>query len=275
METQKRRTDSESSISGPQTVLITGGSSGIGWELAKLFAADGYQIVIVSLRKEELEYAKEELSRQFGVLVAILQKDLSMPDSARQVYEFVCQQNLHVDILVNNAGFGSFGAFQETSLDHEYKMLLLNCGATMALTKFFYPRMVEKGQGKILNIASTVGLQPTPNMAAYSGSKAFIKYFSLALSDEAKKNGVTVTTVYPYATRTNFDQAANMTGHRLFENPFTQEPDTVAKAAYKAMLKGKLQVFLPRGSWLVFGFLYRFLTQRGKMRLVKWGMRSG
>lgn len=259
----------------PETVLITGGSSGIGFSLAKLFAGDGYRLILVALGEPALDAAAMELRQRSDAEVVTLDTDLTRRHAPKAVYESVRARGLNVDVLVNCAGFASHGSFQTIELDRDYDMVLVNCAALMAMTKLIYPLMLARDKGKILNMCSTIALQPTPNMAVYAATKAFVNHFSLALSEEARGLGanVTITTVYPYATRTNFEFAAGMTGHRLFHNPLTLDPDRVAAAAYRAMQSGRFRLILPRIGGLVFDVLYRLMTERSKMALVKWGMR--
>ncbi|MBN2556746.1 MAG: SDR family oxidoreductase [Anaerolineales bacterium] len=256
------------------TVLITGGSSGIGLALAHLFAADGYRLILVALEDEDLWRAKDELTSAYGIEALALGIDLAAPNAPPAVHARISDHGWPVDVLVNCAGVGSYGAFNATGLNHEYRMIAIYCGALMALTKLFLPAMLERRKGRILNFASTTAFQPTAHMAVYSGTKAFIHNFSLALRHELRGHGVTVTTVYPYATRSNFGRAAHMEGHPIFQDRFASDPDEVARAAYRAMKAGKARLILPHGSSLEYDGIYRLMPLTWRIALVKWWMRS-
>ncbi|MEM7800383.1 MAG: SDR family oxidoreductase [Chloroflexota bacterium] len=258
------------------TALITGGSSGIGFELAKCFAWDGYRLFLVALEADELARAQSELHQISGQEVFILQKDLSVLGAAEEVYDFTRSNGLTIDVLVNNAGFGSHGYFSETSLEHEQKMLLLNNVALMTLTKLFLHEMQTRNRGHILNISSTAGLQPSPAFAAYGASKQFVHNFSMALNYELKvqKSGIKVTVICPPATRTPFGKRANMENHPVFSNILTMNPDQVALATYHAMQAGRARLILPSWSaWIQTG-LYRLLPLRAIMGLVHQGLKK-
>ncbi|OWY21163.1 SDR family NAD(P)-dependent oxidoreductase [Sphingobacteriales bacterium UPWRP_1] len=240
------------------TVLITGGSSGIGFELAQLFARDGYRLIIVSKPAEELEKAKTHLLLHFPqTQVITIQKDLTLPGSATEVFNAVTTAGLQPDVLVNNAGFGSFGFFTETSMELEHNMILLNCNAMFELTKLFLPAMVARRKGRILNVASVAAMQPNPMFAVYGATKAFVLSMSRALNFELKeqKTNITVTTLCPPPTRTNFKNAAGMHHTAIFNHFDALDATTVARHGYKGMLKGR-EVVIPGG---YIGFLYRLV----------------
>lgn len=256
-------------------VCITGGSSGIGLALARLFAHDGYNLLLVALEEEALASASKELREKYGVMVDTFQSDLSQPGAAKEVYRFISDRDEPVEIMVNNAGFGHYAPFHESDLDEITSLVMVNSLALMQLSRFLYADMRKRGNGKILNISSTVALQPTPNFAVYSASKAFVSHLSLAMAYEAQRDdsGVTVTTVYPYATRTGFMEKAHMKGHSLFSNTLTLEAKDVAKAAYRGLKKRKMKVIVPSIMNLIFNFLYRFVSEKGKIKIVEWGMK--
>lgn len=259
-----------------KTALITGGSSGIGLELAKRFAQDNYRLILVALEEDELEAAKNLLSPLSNQPILIYQKDLSQADAAQEVYRFVTERGIFLDVLVNNAGVGSYGYFSQTSLEHEQNMLMLNNFAVMSLTKLFLHDMQARDDGHILNISSIAGLQPTPTFATYGASKQFVHNLSMALNHELRlqDSRIKVTVVCPPATRTNFGKRANMHNHRVFQDIMTMNADQVAAAAYRGMQAGRARVILPSWSaWIQTG-LYRLLSLRMIMRLVYWGMRE-
>lgn len=237
-------------------VLISGGSSGIGFELAQLFARDGYQLIIVSKPAEELEKAKFYFQQHFpDVGVVTIQKDLTLPHAPTEVYEEVKAAGFQLDVLVNNAGFGTFGYMTDTDITAENNMILLNCSAVYQLSKLFLPGMVARGKGRILNVASVAAMQPNPLFAVYGATKAFVLSMSRALNFELKqqKAGVTVTALCPPPTRTNFKNAAGMHRAAIFNHFDSLDAPTVAKDGYKALFQGK-EMVIPGG---YISFLYR------------------
>ncbi|MFA5196741.1 MAG: SDR family oxidoreductase, partial [Bacteroidales bacterium] len=194
----------------PKTALITGASSGIGLELARIHASKGDNLVIVARNKTKLDELKTELESQYKISVYTLGRDLSMADSAKEVYEEIKKQNIKVYYLINNAGYGNYGYFTETSWKKEADMIQLNITTLTQLTKLFLPDMIKNGGGKILNLASTASFQPGPLMAVYFATKAYVLSFSQALNNEVKPQGVTVTALCPGLTESNFVNAASM-----------------------------------------------------------------
>ncbi len=238
------------------TVLITGGSSGIGFELSKLFAADGYRLILVSKPAEELAEAKAALEQQFPkVKVTTIQKDLTHAHAPEEVYNEVSGMGMPVDVLVNNAGFGSFGYFAENDKNTEYNSILLNCGAVYQMTRLFLPDMIARQQGRILNVASVAAFQPNPLFGVYGATKAFVLSMSRALRFELKqqKTGITVTTLCPPPTRTKFIEAAGMQKSAIFRHFDSLDAPAVAWYGYNALFKGK-EMVIPGG---YIGFLYR------------------
>ena len=187
-----------------QLTLITGGTSGIGLALAKVFAKNKYDIIITARKQEELNKAADDLQRQFGIKVYTLANDLSKTEGPKQVFDWCQAQNLAVDVLVNNAGLATYGKFSEADLNQQLNIINLNIRATTELTGLMLPLMLKRGSGKILNVASSAAFQPGPLWAVYAASKAYILSFSLALRNELKGSGLHVTAVCPGATKTNF-----------------------------------------------------------------------
>jgi hypothetical protein len=222
-----------------QTVLITGASGGIGLELSKLFAKDGYSLVLVARSEDKLQ----KLAGELKVPVIILSKDLSKPSSPQEIFDNLLEKKIHIDILVNNAGFGSYGFFYNTSLEEELKLLQVNIIALTHLTKLFLPSMIQHHDGKILNVSSTAAFQPGPLMAVYYASKAYVQSFSEALSNELIGTGVTVTALCPGPTKTDFQSRANMEESKLFLGKI-MEAKTVAEIGYHGLMKGK-RVVIP------------------------------
>ena len=209
--------------------LITGASGGIGLDLARLLARDGYEVVLVARTEEKLRSLAGELG---GTYIAA---DLAKPDAAQRVFEKAGA----IDVLVNNAGYGLAGPFTDTDLRKELEMIQVNVVALTHLTKLVLPQMIARRSGRILNVASTAAFQPGPLMAVYYATKAYVLSFSEAIADELRDSGVTVTALCPGPTETGFASAANMESSRLFKMSKPMASDAVARAGYDAMLQGK------------------------------------
>jgi short-subunit dehydrogenase len=234
-----------------QTVLITGASSGIGEELARLFARDGFDLILVARSGDKLTKLASELEEKHRIRVKTIAKDLGERNAPREVHEEVKKEGLTVDILVNNAGFGLYGEFIHTDLEQELNMIDLNVRALTELTKLFLPGMVERKQGGILNVSSAAAFQPGPLLAVYYATKAYVLHFSEALANELEGTGVTVTALCPGPTATNFSQRAGLVASKLFDSG-VMDVKTVAKAGYRGFILGK-PVVIP-------GFRNRLLT---------------
>lgn len=218
--------------------LVTGASSGIGLELSKLFAADGYDLVLVARSEDALRELGEELQRDHGVNVTVVVKDLARPESPAEIQSALKARDIPVDVLVNNAGFATSGPFVETDLDTELDEIQVNVTALTELTKRFLPAMVERGEGRVLNVASTAAFQPGPYMAVYYATKAYVLSFSEAISAELDGTGVTVTALCPGATETSFDERAGISDTPLFQGNLASAA-AVAQTGYRATMKGK------------------------------------
>lgn len=221
------------------TALITGASNGIGLELAKIHASKGDNLVLVARNFSKLTELKSELEKQFSVSVKIIEKDLSVPNAAREVYDETSIMNVNVDYLINNAGFGDFGMFYETDWNKELQMINLNITALTQLTKLFLKDMVKRGNGKIMNVASTAAFQSGPTMAVYYATKAYVLSFSEAIDNEVRDKGITVTALCPGATESGFQAAAAMEESNLVKGRKLPSARTVAEYGYKAMMRGK------------------------------------
>ncbi|EJN58252.1 SDR family NAD(P)-dependent oxidoreductase [Halogranum rubrum] len=218
--------------------LVTGASSGIGLELSRLLAADGYDLVLVARSEDTLRKLGEELQGDHGVNVTVVVKDLARPESPAEIQSALEERDIPVDVLVNNAGFGTSGPFAEADLDRELDEIQVNVTALTELTRRFLPRMVERGEGRILNVASTAAFQPGPYMAVYYATKAYVLSFSEAISEELRGTGVTVTALCPGATETNFDERAGVSDTPLFQGNVASAAD-VAEMGYRATMDGK------------------------------------
>lgn len=221
-----------------ETALITGASSGIGLELARLFAADGADLVLVARSEAKLNELAEELRSEHGSNVMVVARDLARPEVPQQIFDLLQQDGVQVDTVVNNAGFGLRGKTAELGLQEQMDMIQLNVTALAELTRLYLPAMVRNGRGGILNVASTAAFQPGPNMAVYYATKAFVLSFSEALFEEVKNTGVHVSCLAPGATETGFAAVADMESTLLFKAGTMTSRD-VAVAGYNGLRKNK------------------------------------
>lgn len=233
------------------TALITGASAGLGRDYARLFAADGHDMVLVARRQDRLEELATELERDCGITAHVLATDLRDPAAPRAIYERLQADGVAIDFLVNNAGFGSTGAFAELDPERELDMLAVNITALTHLTRLFLPDMIARGHGRVLNLGSTAGFQAGPFMATYYATKAYVNHFSEALAHEVLGTGVTVTVSCPGATATEFGSIAGNDKSRVFASGVARSED-VAREGYQAMMKGRRMVIHgPRNRVLV------------------------
>ncbi|MBD2411448.1 MAG: SDR family oxidoreductase [Desmonostoc geniculatum HA4340-LM1] len=222
-----------------KTALITGAASGIGYELACIFAADDYNLVLVDKNGLKLGEIADKFQSKFGNFVKGIVKDLSISTSPEEIFTELQQANIKVDVLVNNAGFGIYGLFQETNLAAELEMLQVNLVCLTHLTKLFLQDMVKQGEGKILNVASAAAFQPGPLMAVYFATKAYILSFSEAIANELEGTGVTVTVLCPGSTESAFHQRTGMADSKLLKGKRMMDAQTVAEIGYRALMRGK------------------------------------
>ncbi len=191
-----------------KTALITGASSGIGRELAAVFAEHGYNLVVVARGGDALQTLAEELYDAYGTTVTVITKDLSKASAPQQIFKALQAEGIHIDVLVNNAGFGAFRSFAETPAARVTGMIGVNVAALTELCHLFAGPMIEHGEGRILNVASVAAFNPTAGAAVYGATKAFVLSLSEALSEELKPHGITVTALCPGLTETGFSRAA-------------------------------------------------------------------
>lgn len=218
--------------------LITGATSGIGLALAKEFAKNGSDLIIVSRNLENLKNTAKNLKNGYNIKVKIIQQDLAENNASQKVYDEIKKDNLKIEYLINNAGVGTWGKYSEIPWEKENNLLNLNIIALSHLTKLFLPELLKQKHGKILNVASMAAFQPGPLMASYFASKAYVLYLSEAIAEEIKNTEITISTLCPAATKTNFTKEANMPKTVLFSGKL-DSPESIAKLAYKKMLKGK------------------------------------
>jgi uncharacterized protein len=236
---------------GEGTALVTGASSGIGVELARLCAAGGFDVILVARRTGLLEDLAAGLSRDHHIRARIVTADLADPAAPKAVFDQA--RGKRIDVLVNNAGFGLRGPYAETDWDAEARMIQVNITALAHLTKLFLPDMLRRREGRILNVASTAAFVPGPFMAVYYATKAFVVSFSDALANEVKGTGVTVTALCPGPTRTEFHDVAGIAETNLFRGT-VMDPAEVARQGYRAMMAGKVEVIAgARNRWMMRG----------------------
>ena len=222
-----------------KTALITGSSNGIGYELARVHAEKGDDLVLVARNICKLNELKEELEEKHKIKVYTMGKDLSVPGAAREVYDEMKMQKIVIDYLENNAGFGDYGLFSESDWNRQEQMINLNVLTLVLLTRLFLPDMIGRKSGKILNVASTASFQPGPTMSVYFATKAFVLSFSEAVNNEVAEHGITVTALCPGATHSGFQAAASLQDSRIFEGNNFPTSREVAEYGYRAMMRGK------------------------------------
>ncbi|MEH1852909.1 MAG: SDR family oxidoreductase [Nostoc sp.] len=225
-----------------QTALITGASGGIGYEFAKLFAQDGYNLVLVARSVDKLNKIADEFKKKFGIDVKVISKDLSNPSAPEEIFTELEQASIRVDVLINNAGFATYGLFHEIDLNAELQLLQVNVLCLTHLTKLFLKGMVKRGSGKILNVASTAAFQPGPLMAVYYASKAYVLSFSEAIANELEGTGVSVTALCPGPTESGFQQRAAMEDSKLVSGQKIMTAEAVAEIGYRGLFENKTVV---------------------------------
>ena len=218
--------------------LITGGTDGIGRELAKLFASDGHNLILVARNEEELAETKLELSAK-GINVVTIAKNLFDAEAPFELYNEIKQLNLTVDILVNNAGQGQYGLFAESDIRRQLEIVQLNCSSLITLSHLFIQDMLERGEGKMLNLSSIASKSPGPWQAVYHATKAFVQSFTEALRSEVKEKNITVTALLPGVTDTDFFNKADMNDSKAVQDKEKMaDPAKVAKDGYDALMRG-------------------------------------
>jgi short-subunit dehydrogenase len=222
-----------------RTALVTGGSGGIGLELAKVLARNDFDLVLVARKRDTLEAAAGQLEGKFDIKAHVFAADLRIPETPQTIFDFLLNENIAIDALINNAGFALGGEFADTELQRELDMIQVNISALTHLTKLFIPTMIKRRSGRVLNVSSTAAFQPGPLMAVYYATKAYVLSFSEALAEELRNTGVTVTALCPGPTATDFAEVAHMANSRLFTAFGVADPAEVAKYGFDAMMHGK------------------------------------
>lgn len=254
-----------------KTALITGATSGIGYELSKLFAKNRYDLVLIARNKQKLEDTANELRQAFSISTITIPKDLSLPSSPGEIFSKLREESIQIDVLANNAGFNEYGLFSQTDLQRELQMIQLHIASLTHLTKLLLPGMLERRHGKILNIGSTGSFVPGPLVAVYCATKAYILSFSEALAEELKGTGVTVTTLCPGSTKSEFAQRANMLDVAIFQGKLMDAKE-VAQIGYNALMRHKTTVVAGCANKLTV-FSLRFTPRSRVAKMVK-GMMS-
>jgi short-subunit dehydrogenase len=222
----------------PETVLITGASSGIGLELARCFAADQSNLIFVARNTAAMDQLAAELRSKYSIEVHVFTADLSQPDSPQQIFDQAGRAGVTVDVLVNNAGFGLHGRFAGLPLDRQTAMIQVNIASLVKLTGLFLPGMIQRRRGGILNVGSVAGFLPGPDMAVYYATKAFVLSFTEALHEELRDSGVTTTVLCPGPTQTNFSLTAR--GYHTREMQAAKmSAAEVAQAGHRAFRQGR------------------------------------
>lgn len=253
------------------TALVTGASRGIGYELSRLFAQNGHNLVMVARDGQRLEDIAVRLRDEFGIAAESIPADLSRPDCSREILAKLRDKSIHVDILVNNAGFNEYGPFYETDLQKELQMVQVNMVSLTCLTKLLLPGMLKQNHGRILNVGSTGSFAPGPLNAVYCATKAYVLSFSCDLAEKLRGTGVTVTTLCPGPTNTDFARRAEMEDAKLFQGSL-MDAGRVSKIGYDALMKGKTSVVAGTANKLLV-FSLRFLPREMAAKMAK-GMMS-
>lgn len=253
----------------PRWAVITGASSGIGAELARVFASRGYSLVLTARRHERLEALAEEVQAAHKVEIEVMALDLEDREAPQDLFEMLRDRGIQVHTLVNNAGFGLRGKFATLPFERQVAMIDLNVRALTALSRLVLPGMLERGQGGILNVASTAAFQAGPYMAVYYATKAFVLSLSEALHEEAKPRGVTVTALCPGSTESEFSATADVEYSRA-HRPTIMSAAEVARMGVDGYEAGKAIVVAGATNWLgTLGakFLPRNLVRKISARL--------
>ena len=239
-----------------ETVLITGASSGLGMELAKLFAADGSDLVLVARREERLIELADELKSEHGIEVHVLPKDLSNKTAPKEIFSHLNKENIEIDVVVNNAGFGNKGQIADLDTDLQLDMIQVNLVALTHLTRLFITGIIERGYGGILNVGSLAGFQPGPNLAVYYATKAYVLSFTEALAEEISNPNIKISCLAPGPVKTEFGEKSDLEDSLLFKLSL-MEMAPVVKAGYEGFRKGQT-IIIPGLKQQIVPFLNRF-----------------
>ena len=240
-----------------KTVLITGASVGIGYELSKIFARNGYNLVLVSRTKQKLESISKELENEHGIQAKVIPKDLSKSTAPQELYDEIVADGIEISVLVNNAGFGLNGKFVDITADKQMELIQLNITSLTMLCKLFGTDMVKRRSGRILNDASTAAFQAGPLMSTYYASKAYVLLFSEGINNEFAKDGVDVSVLCPGPTNTEFGERAKMNHTKIINVPWIMNATEVAEIGYEGLMNRK-KIIIP-------GIMNKFLAFNSRL----------
>lgn len=223
-----------------KNVLITGATSGIGFELAKRFAEEGYNLILVARNMENLKQAADDIKDSAGLInIYLIAVDLFQKEVATKIYSKTQELGITIDVLVNNAGQGEWGLFTDTALTREIDIIQLNIVSLVSLTKYYLKEMVARKDGKILLLASSISKVPSPYMAVYAATKSFVLTFAEGIAEEVNGTGVTVTALQPDATDTDFFHKAKAENSVVYRETTLDNPKEVAIAAYRGLMNNE------------------------------------
>ena len=256
-----------------RTALVTGGSGGIGFEIARVLAKKGFDLVLVARKRDALEAAAGQLEGKYGARVHVFAADLRRAEAPQMIFDFLHNENIPIEVLINNAGFGLLGEFADTKLQRELEMIQVNISALTSLTKLFLPAMIKRKSGRVLNLASTAAFQPGPLMAVYYATKAYVLSFSQALAEELRDSGVTVTVLCPGPTATEFASSANVGKSGLFAAFGIADAADVAEFGVSAMMHGR-RVAIPGIKNKIVAQASRFTPRAVSTRITRMAQES-
>lgn len=244
--------------------LITGASSGIGEAFAREYAAKGSHLILVARSEDKLIALAEKLQREYRIQAQVIVSDLSQEGSPIKLYEQCLERGLSVDILINNAGFATYGLFEQLSGSRQHEEVMLNVLAVVNLTHLFLPEMLKRKSGVVINVASTAGFQPLPNMAVYGATKAFVLSFTQALWEENRKRGVQFLALCPGSTETEF---FNVVGADEASVGKRDTPENVVQVAFRSLQAGKVFV-IPGVKNYISAQMSRFFSRKQMLFIV-------
>ncbi len=231
-------------------ILITGATSGIGYEMAKILAEKKHNLILVARNSERLQSIKEKFNTKYGIKVIIFRKDLSMAYNAEALYQEIKKADVQVDYVINNAGIGNYGQFTDTSLQEELNMIELNVTSLVVLTKLFSQDMVQRGNGTVMNVASLLSYLPFPYYSVYSATKAFVLAFSETVNAELKESGVMVKTLCPGPVNTAFT-TPEMATTNAYKTNKPADPAFVASEGIKLLFSKKSKKIVGFNNWFI------------------------
>jgi uncharacterized protein len=247
--------------------LITGASSGIGKELARIHASNGNNVILVARRTEQLRELAKEIEGKYNVKTLVYSVDLGKIEEVQCLISTIKSKDIFVNYLFNNAGFGGWGKFEDRSATDDHQMIAVNVQALTALTHAFLPEMIEKNEGKILHTASTAGFIPGPLQATYFATKAFVVSLTKATNYELRNTNISVTALCPGPVKTEFEFAAGMGNAKMFENG--ADAYSTALKGYKAMMKGKTIIISDFGFRILVKYLAPFIPEAFVLKVVE------